>query len=150
MLFKTSILALAALAAAGPDKPAMNPGLNRNGLKQGLLDNLHPMHSTWEYWEKGWLPQSCRDIAKDHGLNPADFTVFNVHYDDCSAAWTFCRHKDSGADEISMIDIFGRMPVTMRGFIRYVRPMIPPYTLLYSEYCFAMHCTLHIIYCCCQ
>lgn len=110
----------ASLVLAGnPSKPEMNPGFPRDRFETDLRNNLHPTHSKWDYWGAGWIPQGCKDIATGHGLNPNDFTIFNVHYDDCGEAWTFCRHKNAGASEIDMIDIFGRMPVHMRSYIRY-------------------------------
>lgn len=115
----TSVLALASLAiAATPSKPAMSPAIDRGKFETNLRNSLHPTHSTRDYWGAGWIPQSCKDIATGHGLNPNDFTIFNVHYDDCHEGWTFCRHKNAGASEIDMIDIFGRVPVRMRSFVR--------------------------------
>ncbi|TQV92290.1 hypothetical protein V2A60_006978 [Cordyceps javanica] len=119
--FTIGCISGAALVLAGnPDKPEMNPAFDYGRFEAGLRDNLHPTHSSWDYWGPGWIPQSCKDIATSHGLNPNDFTIFNVHYDDCQEGWTFCRHKDSGASEIDMIDIFGRAPVHMRSFIRHL------------------------------
>lgn len=123
MLFKASAatIAGATLALAGnPDKPEMSPGFDYGRFEGALRDNLHPTHSNWDYWGPGWIPEGCKSIAQGHGLNPNDFTIFNVHYDDCQEGWTFCRHKDAGASEIDMIDMFGRAPVHMRQFIRLV------------------------------
>ena len=126
MLFKSSIAVAvggASLALAGnPDKPEISPAFDRGRFETDLRNNLHPTQSTWDYWGEGWIPQGCKDIATSHGLNPFDFTIFNVHYTDCSEPWLFCRHKDAGASEIDMIDMFGRMPVHMRSYIRYVKP----------------------------
>lgn len=119
LLKSTAILAGAAtLALAGPDKPAMNPGIDRGRFENDLLNNLHPTHANWDFWGEGWIPKGCKDIALDHGLSPNDFTVFNVHYDDCDTPWIFCRHKNAGADIINMIDMFGRTPVHMRQYVR--------------------------------
>lgn len=122
MLLKTSLAIAvatgASLVAADPSKPEMNPAYDHGRMENDLRNNLHPTHSTWDYWGPGWIPQSCKDVATGHGLNPNDFTIFNVHYDDCQEGWTFCRHKDAGASEIDMIDIFGRTPVKMRSFVR--------------------------------
>lgn len=125
MLIKTLALlfgaAGVALSAGSPSKPEMNPGLPRSRLEDGLRNHLNPTKSNWDYWGRGWIPKACRDIATSHSLNPADFTVFNVHYSDCNMAWVFCRHKNSGASELDMIDMFGRAPVRMRSFVRYVK-----------------------------
>ncbi|KAK3318838.1 hypothetical protein B0H66DRAFT_251066 [Apodospora peruviana] len=106
-------------AASAQNKPLINPAFPGSRMETDLRNNLKPTHSTWDYWGAGWIPQGCRDIATSHNLNPADFTVFNVHYDDCSEPWSFCRHKRAGASEIDMIDIFGRLPVRSRSFVRH-------------------------------
>lgn len=132
MLFKSSIATLVVSAfvgvAANPDKPSMEPGIDRGRFESNLRNNLRPTHSVWDYWGGGWIPRSCGDIARDHGLNPNDFTIFNVHYDDCQEGWTFCRHRNAGASEIDMIDMFGRLPVHMRSFVRYVFCNVVPST----------------------
>ncbi|KAM7211034.1 hypothetical protein V8F06_013582 [Rhypophila decipiens] len=123
MFFSKPTLAAAALlglaSAQNPSKPNINPAFNRGRIETDLRNNLRPHQSNWDYWGAGWIPQGCRDIAGWKNLNPNDFTVFNVHYDDCGEAWTFCRHKNAGASEIDMIDIFGRLPVRMRSYIRH-------------------------------
>ena len=123
MISHTALAVLAAFLvrvhADSPTKPTLsNPGLDLNRMKNDLLNNLHPTHSVWDYWGAGWIPQACKDFAVGHKLNPSDFTIFNVHYDDCSEPWIMCRHKDTHASEIDMIDIFGRMPVHTRSYVR--------------------------------
>ncbi|KAL1985276.1 hypothetical protein VTN96DRAFT_8075 [Rasamsonia emersonii] len=100
------------------NKPALTPNLDY--LEQGNIDNLHPTHSTWDKWGPGWIPADCKSIAQNEGKNPDDFEIYNVHYDDCSDAWVFCRHKDSNVDLVTTIDIFGRLPVKMRSWVRHV------------------------------
>ena len=116
--FYSIAISLIAGMALAQDKPEISPSIPRGQMESNLRNFLSPTQSTWDYWGSGWIPQACKDIASSHGLNPGDFTIFNVHYTDCSEAWTFCRHKDAGASEIDMIDIFGRVPVHMRDFIR--------------------------------
>ncbi|KAK3192075.1 hypothetical protein K4F52_001702 [Lecanicillium sp. MT-2017a] len=127
MHFTKSSLALAAsftsLASARLDKPVINPpfpGGGLDSLSQGLLDNLKPTHSTSDDWTPGWIPKDCKAIAEGSGFSANDITPFNIHYDDCGDAWVFCRHKDSPLSKIDMIDIFGRLPVRMRQFIRHI------------------------------
>ncbi|KAK1246210.1 hypothetical protein MKX08_000012 [Trichoderma sp. CBMAI-0020] len=115
----TVLLGATTVAAGNPDKPEVNPHIPYDRLESDLRNNLHPTQSTWDYWGAGWIPQGCKDLANTYHLNPADFTVFNVHYTDCSASWTFCRHKDAGASEIDMIDMLGRLPVRMRSYTRH-------------------------------
>lgn len=113
-----AIVGLATLAMAGPDKPAMDPPFDRQKLSNNLKANLQPTHSTKEYWSPEWIPEGCKNTAKSLNLDPNDFYVFNVKYDDCSEPWTFCRHKDYSQSDDDMIDNFGRMPVHVRSYIR--------------------------------
>ncbi|KAK3935746.1 hypothetical protein QBC46DRAFT_358000 [Diplogelasinospora grovesii] len=117
----TPLLTLAAalsVRAVDDNLPTIQPGLDWDRMETDLRNSLSLHSSTWDYWGAGWIPQACRDFATGHGLSPYDFTVFNVHYDDCSEPWIMCRHKDSHASEIDMIGIFGRMPVHMRSYVR--------------------------------
>jgi hypothetical protein len=127
MYFTKSTLALAAsvvsLASAALDKPVINPPFPGGGLDslgQGLLENLKPTYSTNDDWGAGYIPKDCKTIADGNGFSPFDITPFNIHYEDCGDVWIFCRHKDSPLSKIDMIDIFGRLPVHMRQFIRHI------------------------------
>ncbi len=104
--------------AANPDKPEMDPGFDRGRFESGLRDNLPSQDYDWEYWTEGWIPEGCSKIAKDVGLNPADFSVFNVRYGDCELEWTLCHHKDCGYSMDHLMDMLGRAPVGMRQFLR--------------------------------
>lgn len=115
--------ALAPLVAARLDKPVIKPpfpGGGLDSLSQGLLDNLKPTQSTNDDWGSGYLPEDCKNIAKGNKLNPFDVSAFNIHYSDCPDVWIFCRHKDSPFSKTDMIDIFGRLPVEMRSYIRHI------------------------------
>ena len=116
----SALAAQLALVAGLNSKPLIQPAFEYWSMETTLRENLHPMHSNWDYWGQGWIPKLCKDFATSNRLSPYDFTVFNVHYDDCSEAWTFCRHKDAQGSEMDMIDLFGRLPVHMRSYIRYV------------------------------
>ncbi|KAL8842394.1 MAG: hypothetical protein Q9170_000522 [Blastenia crenularia] len=105
-------------------KPALHPNLDY--LQQGLLDNLHPTHSTWDQWGAGWIPADCKSMTQNAGLNPVDVETFNVHYDDCSTAWVLCRHKSSPDPLINMIDLFGRLPVKTRSYVRHMIALPDP------------------------
>lgn len=122
-------LSFAALAASfGPawaqlDKPVIQPNFPGGGLGslgQGLLDHLAPTMSTWDHWGAGWIPQDCKTLAEGSGFSAQDITTFNIHYQDCGDVWIFCRHKDSPIGEVHAIDLFGRLPVRMRSFIRHI------------------------------
>jgi hypothetical protein len=84
----SSLLLYVALMVASPllvlgqklDKPALTSNLDY--LEQGNIDNLYPTQSTNDQWGSGWIPSDCKDIANDEGMNPDDFEIYNVHYDD--------------------------------------------------------------------
>ncbi|KAI4241317.1 MAG: hypothetical protein L6R40_004623 [Gallowayella cf. fulva] len=97
-------------------KPPLQPNLDN--LKQGLLDHLKPTHSTMDRWGAGWIPKACKDIAIRESKNPADFQVWNVHYDDvCLPSTHFCTPPQH---LINMVDIFGRLPVHTHDYVRHV------------------------------
>ncbi|OJJ07852.1 hypothetical protein ASPVEDRAFT_66052 [Aspergillus versicolor CBS 583.65] len=122
MLTKSAFLAaaLAAIpASAALDKPALTPDLDY--LLDGNTANL-PQNggAHWGKWEDGLMPEDCKSIAEGQDLNPADFEVYDVFYDDCQDAWSFCRHKDSPEDLETLVNTFGRVPVRMRSWVRHV------------------------------
>ena len=127
--FSVAIIGASLALAASPSKPEISPAIPRGTMETDLRNNLHPTQSTWDYWGSGWIPQGCKDLANQYKLNPSDFTIFNVHYTDCGEAWVMCRHKNAGASEIDMIDIFGRLPVHMRSYIRYGKQNLVRYAL---------------------
>lgn len=108
--------ALVAPALARLDKPLISPAIPP--LDDGLFKNLKPTQSTHDQWEWGWIPDRCRDEANAHNLSPYDIEVFNVHYTDCSDAWVMCRHHKAQVSQDQMIDVFGRLPVHMRSWVR--------------------------------
>lgn len=120
---KLSLLSLLPLVLANLDKPVIQPNFPGNGLAslgQGLLDHLTPTQSTWDDWGAGWIPQDCKSLVQGAGLSPSDIIPFNIHYTDCAQTWTFCRHKNSPLSEIQILDLFGRLPVRMRSFVRHL------------------------------
>jgi hypothetical protein len=122
MASKISLFALLPLAFANLDKPIISPPFPGGGLAslgQGLLDNLAPTQSTSDVWGAGWIPADCKSLVQGAGFSPTDVIPFNIHYTDCSQTWTFCRHKDSPLSQTDIIDLFGRIPVRMRDYIRH-------------------------------
>ncbi|KAI9159155.1 Lipase-like protein [Paramyrothecium foliicola] len=102
-------------------KPVISPAFDFYGrVENGLANNLHPTQSNWDQWGAGWTVADCKAFAQRHGYNPADFEIFNVRYTDCDVAWIMCRHRASTKSQIDMIDIFGRLPLGMREFVRHV------------------------------
>ena len=115
----TSLAAAGLIAAqAVPDKPAVQPAMDFWKIDSDMMGILGSTGSRIEYWPQGQIPQGCYDIAQQHGMNPGDFTVFNVFYDDCTAPWAMCHHNNAVATIDQMVDLFGRMPVGMRSYIR--------------------------------
>ncbi|KAL8870958.1 MAG: hypothetical protein Q9174_003117 [Haloplaca sp. 1 TL-2023] len=71
-------------------------------------------------WGPGWIPQWCKDTAKERNFNPADITTWNVHYDDCKEPWIMCHHKSSPSPILNLVDTFGRLPVKTRQYVRHI------------------------------
>ncbi|KAH7106114.1 hypothetical protein BKA62DRAFT_688889 [Auriculariales sp. MPI-PUGE-AT-0066] len=124
MFSLTVAAALVASLAAPADAALGKPVLFTDGLSPhvdwSFWANLNPTQSTWDQWSWGWIPQSCADNAHSNNVQPFDMEVFNVHYTDCSTAWVFCRHHNASLSQIDMIDLFGRLPVHERQWIRHV------------------------------
>lgn len=87
----TSTLAAAAFVSAQHDsgakldKPTLHDNLDY--LKQGLIDNLPETKFNYELQAAGTIPEGCNKVATGQVINtvnynPADFDIFNVHYDD--------------------------------------------------------------------
>lgn len=125
--YVAALLAAASLGVAaptdtssGPDKPAMAPPYNTKKFAANLQATVKPRASTKHSWNDNYIPQSCKKIATKFKLDPNDFSVFDVKYDDCAEPWTMCRHKDAKFTEKDIVDNFGSMPVHVRSYIRYV------------------------------
>ncbi|EJD53722.1 hypothetical protein AURDEDRAFT_110488 [Auricularia subglabra TFB-10046 SS5] len=118
--FAAVLLASNAAVNAALNKPVLfNDGLSPH-VDSSFWANLQPTQSTWSVWAAGSLPQSCRDNARSNNVNPADFEVFSVQYTDCGNPWAFCRHRSAPLSQIDMIDLFGRLPVHERQWVRHV------------------------------
>ena len=62
------------------DKPPLTPDLEY--LKPALLDALPSVNMNKDQWGEGWIPQDCKSMTEEKGLNAADVETWNVHYDD--------------------------------------------------------------------
>ncbi|KLU89726.1 hypothetical protein MAPG_08695 [Magnaporthiopsis poae ATCC 64411] len=127
-MWSTFLLASAAILGAGArlTKPLIQPPIPP--LDAGLFANLNAPSSWYDSWEWGWIPDRCCDVGNSEKKNfpggPYDIEVFNVHYADCDMAWVMCRrHHQADMSKEQMIDLFGRMPVRMRQWIRLVIAM---------------------------
>ncbi|KAI1460157.1 hypothetical protein F4805DRAFT_17353 [Annulohypoxylon moriforme] len=105
-----------------PDKlPSIQPPIDYNGfIEQGLMDNLPPTTSRIEYLTENKMPTDCMNHAKEKKHGPDEFEVFEVYYEDCHVPWVMCRLKDAQVNATTMADVFGRMPLGMREYIKNV------------------------------
>ncbi|KAI9770837.1 MAG: hypothetical protein M1839_003032 [Geoglossum umbratile] len=101
-------------------KPVINPPIEFSKIDQGLLTYLKPAPSTVDVWGPGWIPQDCKTNTESSGFKAIDIEVFNVHYADCCDPWIMCRHKESPMSKTDLIDLFGRLPVRMRSYLRHL------------------------------
>lgn len=124
----------------GLDKPPLEASLDY--LQKGLLEYLQPVNSSYTQWAPGWIPSDCKTMTEQANLSAADVDTFNVQYDDvcnheiagilsgqhsisclCQCPhdpWILCRHKDSPDPLPNMFDLFGRVPVGARQWVRHI------------------------------
>ncbi|KAI4158378.1 MAG: hypothetical protein LQ342_007508 [Letrouitia transgressa] len=100
------------------DKPPLTDDLVY--LHQGLIDNLPINTYTMDQWIEGWIPQDCKSMTEEAGLNTADIQTFNVHFDDCNDDWIVCWHTGSAITLQNFVDTFARLPVNTRGYVRHI------------------------------
>lgn len=62
------------------EKPPLEGGLDY--LQKGLLEYLHPVHSSFDEWAAEWIPADCKSITENSNLSATDVRTFNVTYDD--------------------------------------------------------------------
>ncbi|KAI0112352.1 hypothetical protein F4776DRAFT_352275 [Hypoxylon sp. NC0597] len=117
-------------ATATPDKPdsipAISPPYNFNdAIEPGLQENLNATSNYLVFLPAGQMPEYCMTEAKESGYGPADIQAFEVHYDDCHIPWVMCRLGTSKVDACTMAEFFGKMPLSMREFVRHVIVLKP-------------------------
>ncbi|KAI0883894.1 uncharacterized protein GGS22DRAFT_195054 [Annulohypoxylon maeteangense] len=107
---------------AKPDGlPSIKPPIDYNGvIEQGLMDNLPPTPSQIKFLSRNKFPEDCMNHAKENNRGPDEFEVFEVYYEDCHAPWIMCRLKDTHVNATTMAEMFGRMPLGMREYIKHV------------------------------
>ncbi|KAL8703216.1 MAG: hypothetical protein Q9201_003602 [Fulgogasparrea decipioides] len=125
MYSKTSLsasligLTLAALTHAGElDKPPLAPNLDY--LADGLMNNFPSAGHSIKQWDQGWIPKDCKNEAEEAGHSAADVSTYEVSYEDCNTAWVMCYHKDAGQSFDDFVELFGRVPVAARQYVRHV------------------------------
>ncbi|KAK4213785.1 hypothetical protein QBC37DRAFT_463076 [Rhypophila decipiens] len=98
-------------------KPSLDPGLGHNGAK--LLPLLPMTDFKIQTWESGYIPVSCKNKTEKANLSASDPVVFSVFINDCENPWIFCRHRESPSSQRDMAEVFSRMPVRMRNYVRH-------------------------------
>ncbi|KAF6217414.1 hypothetical protein HO133_006930 [Letharia lupina] len=116
------------------DKPPLETGLDY--LQKGLLEYLGPVKSSYKKWTPGWIPSDCKTMTVNANLSVAHVETFSVQYEDVGTSvnvafseisnqcpndpWLLCRHIDSPDPLENMIDLFGRVPVRARQWVRHI------------------------------
>ncbi|KAM7203809.1 hypothetical protein V8F20_003815 [Naviculisporaceae sp. PSN 640] len=121
--FSFSLLSLNSAGQANAvelNKPVVDPSMGNLGAK--LLPLLSITNFTIETWETGFIPKKCKVEAENHHMSGSDMVVFSVLYEDCDKPWIFCRHRQSQNSERDMAEVFGRMPVKIRNYLRHALP----------------------------
>ena len=101
------------------DKPPVWRDLDLFGpdLMQNLprahhqIDHAPPANSTFT---------DCINTTLEHGFHPEDIEFFEVKYDDCQHKWKMCRHKNSKESQDGLAELFGRVPVRARQWIKWI------------------------------
>ncbi|KAI5782053.1 hypothetical protein DFH27DRAFT_466405, partial [Peziza echinospora] len=99
-----------------PDKPAqLAPSFD-------YLDNIrYPGLKAKSSWNAGHLPVSCVAQADENGCPRKNMKAYAIWYNDCAnKAWTFCR-CDVPSNPVTldnMIEVFGKIPLSSRIFVR--------------------------------
>ncbi|KAL2829044.1 hypothetical protein BJY01DRAFT_228166 [Aspergillus pseudoustus] len=113
-----SALSLATLGAATLDKPALTSNLDY--LLDGNTAALPTTAHSIAIWSAGWIPQDCKDLGEGEDLSATDFEVYQITYEDCGDPWLVCRHKEAPNDIFAIAETFGRVPVSIRDWVRQI------------------------------
>ncbi|KAK5659456.1 hypothetical protein OQA88_657 [Cercophora sp. LCS_1] len=97
--------------------PAIQPPFSEEIQDRHFRSVLSYRQSQYRPWSPAWIPQKCLEEAKYNNLDPSAFSVRDVWYSDCLAAWTICRHNDASESWDSIINTLSQVPVGMRQFI---------------------------------
>ncbi|KAL8645916.1 MAG: hypothetical protein Q9226_007083 [Calogaya cf. arnoldii] len=103
------------------DKPALQTGLDY--LDKKLFENLPTVAYEATEWLPEWIPQWCLDQSSNegHGFDPAkDIRIYDIRYTDCEMPWVVCIPNNSPMDIGGFADLFSRIPVASRSFVRHV------------------------------
>ncbi|KAK3368426.1 hypothetical protein B0H63DRAFT_497720 [Podospora didyma] len=95
-------------------KLAIQPPFSEKDQNVDLQADLPTRPWRYETWPQFWIPKSCREEADVNKLNPTEFEVRDIWYEDCAAAWTVCRHGRAIESWDSILTTLGQVPVGMR------------------------------------
>ncbi|KAM3497257.1 hypothetical protein MY10362_009389 [Beauveria mimosiformis] len=103
--------ALLAVASAKLDKPVIKPPFPNGGLGSlgpDLMSSLPIAAHTTSDWDAAQLPRDCKRLAQSAGFSALSVDAFSIRFDDCKPQpW-------------EMTELFGRLPVRMRQYVRHV------------------------------
>ncbi|KAK0711908.1 hypothetical protein B0H67DRAFT_492008 [Lasiosphaeris hirsuta] len=99
------------------NKPAIQPPFSESVQDKDFRANLPYRRWRYQEWSNYWIPKHCLEEAESNKLSPADFTVRDVWYEDCVAAWTICRHNNAKEPWESIINTLSQVPVGMRSHV---------------------------------
>ena len=91
---------------------------NLDALKPALFQHLPSVNHSITSWTTGHLPVICKELAERDNLNAWDIEAFSVKYADCSGAWDFCRYRNSTQSREALAELFARIPVRARQWVR--------------------------------
>ncbi|KAI2472217.1 hypothetical protein F4781DRAFT_438438 [Annulohypoxylon bovei var. microspora] len=127
-LFLLPLLAFAVDNDTGttiPSKPDLLPTIEppfdfNNIIEKGLSDNLEPTKYHINFLTDNRIPTECMNYAKERNHGPDEFEIFEIYYEDCHAPWVMCRLKEAKVNATTIAEVFGKMPLGMREFIRHM------------------------------
>ncbi|CAG9982261.1 unnamed protein product [Clonostachys byssicola] len=114
-LFFLSVAAQASHTIDNP-LPVITPQFNSpSTVWNDLSDALPVVPSTIEPFESGYSFASC---GAGTGDGVEEYDAYNIFYDDCPEPWQVCLHKDNGISLDSVAEMFGKVPVGFRQYVR--------------------------------
>jgi len=119
ILIAAGILAVPALTLPRDALAPRSDEINMPSIQPPFSEEVQDKHfravlpyQRWRLkdWGPAWIPKNCLEEAQNNQFSPSDFTVRDVWFEDCSAPWTICRHKDSKEQWDLIINVFSPSP----------------------------------------
>ncbi|KAF2760472.1 hypothetical protein EJ05DRAFT_285729 [Pseudovirgaria hyperparasitica] len=107
------------------DKPVIQPPFYDNKLVPALNESLQTTEHTIDLWANNSIPSICKSAIEEQAVDGVLLTsgpveVFSVTYADCDTPWIMCRHPTASASRQTMAELFGKLPVRHRSFVRHL------------------------------